>query len=1035
MQNSDRSSHSKHMQIVIARPLGRGNLNPSMKILFFALVILNILTALSLAKYSGGTGDPNTPYLIATPNDLNSIGLDSNDWDKHFLMTADIDMSNITGDQYNIIGDYPNFTGVFDGNNHSIVDFTSGISSSGGSLIRIVDNNSAIVKNVIMVNAEVNEPGDSYVACLVGWLKAGQISNCHVINGKINAENFSGLLVGINESQIINCSSTGIVSGMDHLGGLVGENKTNGSVINCYSDVNVTGLRESIGGLAGRNKGYIQNCLSSGGTIQTLISKYAGGLVGYNTSGQIFSCFADNEVLGSSSIGGLVGGNDFGSTIRNCYSLSSVKANDKVGGLAGGNLGDIVNCYAVGVVDGNVSTGAFIGYDSTTNLAKCFWNREVNPDINGIGNTSDPNVIGLLTELMKQESTFVDAGWDFNTPVWKMCDIPDYPKLAWQKDLRCMICYVDANADGTNDGSSWPDAYNFLQDGLDNARADSNIGHVYVAQGTYTPDTNTVEPSGTGDRKASFALINNVGLYGGFPTGGSDFNNRNIELYETILSGDLLGNDTEDIGLDILFDDPNRAENSYHVFYHPNDLNLNSSAILDGFTINGGHANYYSMLQIPYNSGGGMYNQYCSPTVNNCSFNYNSSSYGGGLYNEKSDQMLLVNCNFNKNISGSGGAIYNTDCNATLMDSTFANNLATYGAACYNKSGGNLVITNCTFKDNLADHGYGGAIYSGKYTIKISDCNFLDNSARYGGGVYNVNTDFHITNCAFKNNHAPYGGSMCNRYESPSIINCKFICNTAYRGGGIFNIYTDPNITNCIFGGNSAGYGGGIYNLYSNSNMNNCTFSSNLADTYGGGIYSSMSQFKLINCILWNNSATSDGNQIYEYNNNLVVANYSNIQGGWPGIGNINIDPLFVDLDANDFHLKSSGWRYDKDSQFWTWDSVTSRCIDAGSPGSPLGDEPMNLVPDDPCNTWGKNLRINMGAYGGTTEASMAPHGWALLCDVDNNGKVNLTDFAYMCMAFTEEDEPFADFNRDVVMDMLDAALLTEDWLKTTSWH
>ena len=66
----------------------------------------------------------------------------------------------------------------------------------------------------------------------------------------------------------------------------------------------------------------------------------------------------------------------------------------------------------------------------------------------------------------------------------------------------------------------------------------------------------------------------------------------------------------------------------------------------------------------------------------------------------------------------------------------------------------------------------------------------------------------------------------------------------------------------------------------------------------------------------------------------------------------------------------------------WTYDNITSRCIDAGDPASPLGDEPMS-VPRDPNNEYGINLRINMGAYGGTAQASIPPHDWFPEYEID----------------------------------------------------
>jgi hypothetical protein len=182
------------------------------------------------------------------------------------------------------------------------------------------------------------------------------------------------------------------------------------------------------------------------------------------------------------------------------------------------------------------------------------------------------------------------------------------------------------------------------------------------------------------------------------------------------------------------------------------------------------------------------------------------------------------------------------------------------------------------------------------------------------------------------------------------------------------------------------------------------------------------------------------------------VVVYSNIQGGHAGLGNIDTDPCFVEpgywdvngtpADPNDdfwvdgdYHLKSASWRWDTQRKVWTWDDVTSRCIDAGNPGSPLGDELLS-VPDDPNNEWGHNLRINMGAFGGTAEASIPPYDWALLADLTNDGIVTLEDFAYQTADWLNSaDNLPGDLNRDGLVDISDLALLTDDWLAQTYWH
>jgi hypothetical protein len=163
------------------------------------------------------------------------------------------------------------------------------------------------------------------------------------------------------------------------------------------------------------------------------------------------------------------------------------------------------------------------------------------------------------------------------------------------------------------------------------------------------------------------------------------------------------------------------------------------------------------------------------------------------------------------------------------------------------------------------------------------------------------------------------------------------------------------------------------------------------------------------------------------------VVNYCCIQG-WTGslggIGNIDDDPLFVDPNTDDCHLKSEGWRWDTKRHRWHYDEITSQCIDAGNPGSPLNDELLSM-PDDELIPWGINLRINMGSYGGTAEASMPPYDWALLGDINNDGVVDFKDFALQLQYWMgiENQQP-GDLDRNGVVDAADVAPLAADWLK-----
>jgi parallel beta-helix repeat protein len=313
------------------------------------------------------------------------------------------------------------------------------------------------------------------------------------------------------------------------------------------------------------------------------------------------------------------------------------------------------------------------------------------------------------------------------------------------------IIYVDASASGSNNGSSWTNAYNYLQDALADANSLGVPVEIWVAEGIHTPDSNSGDPNGSGDRTATFQLINDVALKGGYAGFGEpNPNARDIEAYETVLSGDLDGND---VGF------ANNAENSYHVV---TGSGTDANAVLDGFTLTAGNANGSGTDRY----GGGMYNDSGSPTLNNCTFTGNSANYyGGGMYNDSGSPML-TNCTFTGN-----SANY-------------------YGGGMYNKSYSSPMLTNCTFTGNSANY-YGGGMYNyGDSSPMLTNCTFTGNSANYyGGGMYN------------------YGGS------NPAVTNCTFSGNSADYGGGMYNyVDSSPMLTNCILWGDTPQevYGGAV---------------------------------------------------------------------------------------------------------------------------------------------------------------------------------------------------------------------------------
>jgi len=265
---------------------------------------LSFFTLTAQAKYGGGTGEPNDPYLIATAQHLNDIDNHPEDLDKNFLVIADIDLSQFVGTQFNIIGKDRGepFKGVFDGNDHVISNFTYihpfecnsstceniGLFSFAGS--------GAHIKNVMLRDANIYYLTHR-IGVLVGSLSLASVSNCRVENARLEADEFIGGLVGLNSRGTIeNSYADAYVVGSRLIGGLVGFNDDGSTISQCYSSGEVKGRGDQIGGLLGLNDGMISNCYSmasvAGGST-------VGGLVGRNRvhggnieDGRIFHCYS-----------------------------------------------------------------------------------------------------------------------------------------------------------------------------------------------------------------------------------------------------------------------------------------------------------------------------------------------------------------------------------------------------------------------------------------------------------------------------------------------------------------------------------------------------------------------------------------------------------------------------------------------------------------------------------------------------------------------------------------------------------------------
>jgi len=429
-------------------------------ILLPAVLILCLSPRPAPGQYAGGSGAPENPFLISDPNHLNAIGAHPEHWDKHFKLTADIDLSRFTGTDFNIIGRYNGlpghpenfpFSGVFDGNGHRIFNFNyEVIKGYSIGLFGYVKGTDAKIKNLTLVDPNLTVEKGSFVGCLVGYLESGSITNCgaddggvigivanvggligwnekgkvkHCFSGGyVKGSSYTGGLVGYNDGEISHCNTVGFAEGIERVGGLAGINRENGVISHCQARSNVNG-NKTVGGLVGSNRGKIVNSYA-GGEVKS--KGIAGGLAGYSSKyhgnpATISCCWATGNIEGMDGVGGLVGSNA-DTTIRFCYAGGDVSGQESVGGLIGRNNGLISYCYAKGKVDGTSGVGGLMGGNYGINFL-CYW------DINTSGQTESAGGKGRTTAQMKSAANY--QGWGYE-PIWAIDEGNDYPHFIWE---------------------------------------------------------------------------------------------------------------------------------------------------------------------------------------------------------------------------------------------------------------------------------------------------------------------------------------------------------------------------------------------------------------------------------------------------------------------------------------------------------------------------------------------------------------------------------------------------------------------------
>lgn len=594
------------------------------------------------------------------------------------------------------------------------------------------------------------------------------------------------------------------------------------TMVNCIIRGNIANFNG--GGISNETvSGYALVKLTNGIISGNRAYSKGGGVRNYGNMGDAKVEFRNVTVVGNMASTG--GGAGYGGGM---YS-------EAFGG--GYSYSDIINCifwnnYADGsgneIYNSGSSSSPYIGYSDIENSGgSASWDVYLGSD-QGNNIDSEPNFV-LETNYSNAPTTSGDLHVYNGSPCLDVGDNSANPEtydlegndrvqnstidLGAYEGGIANTYYVDMDASGNDDGSSWDDAFTTLQDALVIAASGDEI---WVAEGTYYPDEGASQTDG--DRNSKFQIPSGVKVYGGFSTYEASFSEREPNENIVTLSGDL-NQDDETTGI---------TDNAYHVVYF---RNASSETILDGFTITAGNANGSD----PRSNGGGILNDgsgsgnSSSPQIIDCKINNNYADYGGALYSDATDggntSSVIINCELNNNEATRGGALFGVGALSGTVEPIF---------------------TNCTFNNNYVSV-RGGAIYiygiQGGCAPEFIHCIISGNTAGDYGGAAQIKGQStggtctaKFVNCAITGNIATnnYGGGLyinarLDGTNNSEFINCVISGNEATNGGGIYFDGADatPTITNSIIWNNNATTSGNqIYNSSANPTYSYCDIES-----------------------------------------------------------------------------------------------------------------------------------------------------------------------------------------------------------------
>ncbi len=641
----------------------------------------------------------------------------------------------------------PSFTNCTFNTNQSVMDggaiFNDHNSNPSLSSVTFTSNSAGVYGGAIS-NSNTSNPVLTHVQFTSNSAgKGGAISNSGgsqtIVNGTFvsnTASESGGAIYNWGASPTISCSKFSSNTAVD-----------DGGAIYNYMDANPVLTNDTIVlNQAGRYGGGIANYTSSPALTNVAVlsntaTNSGGGL--HNTQGSNPILVNNTLVNNKAKFGGGICNSESSPILNN----SIVWGNSHTTGGAGRQF-----YLYQGTTTLNYSCFPNTDYDVFNNgatFATTNHNINLNPhlvDING----NDPRILGSSPCKNNGLNTYNTTALDLPGRTRIQETIIDMGACEFSEgDPQVAIIYVDASRpNDSGDGKSWATAKKTLQAALD--RADGGY-QIWVKKGTYYPDKH-IEGLPVYFNALTFQLKNDLAIYGGFVGTETSVNaRRNFghgEANETLISGDV-GTVGE------------AWDNCFHLFYHPASLGLDSTAILDGFTIQGGNADG----DAPHNLGGAMYNAAASPTIRNVAFLSNSAdSCGGALFNFGSSPGL-TNVIFSSGAAASGGAIYNEASSPVLTNVTFSENNATSdGGAIFNYFASNPVLNNCILWGNNAGR-YGNQVYLYSGTMDLNYSCFPDGANDMAGlsaysGTNNLPSNPQFVNAA-GNDVRILGGSPC----------------------------------------------------------------------------------------------------------------------------------------------------------------------------------------------------------------------------------------------------------------------------------